>query len=174
MHQLTAPLLTDLQFDQYMENIAESNKLILHEPENEDAKHFFRSIDFVIGQKLKGVQMVVTKLPIVYEGENIDSLCEVMRYQITILKAVGESGEVAIQEALQVCRKITKQILSKLQYDSDPIRGASGMMFYHFKVQQATTDILDEPALTDGWVGTSTTVGIGNMTNFPYNSNDWN
>jgi hypothetical protein len=171
MHTLPDKLETEDDFNHYWENIAESNKLIGHKPDNLKAQRFFTDWDAVAGTKVKGPILVVSRLPIRYTDAG-DNIHQIPQYEIAVMVAVGNEGEKAITAGLNLCKQITKQIFGKLIYDSAPTI-EHPRYFTRFHIDEAQTTLLDDPAMNDGWVGAASSVPMGSPELIGFNENDW-
>lgn len=164
MHPLTYPLTTHAQVMKYAENIAE--EYLAHVPGDERKNRFCKTFDDLQSLNRNGIVLCVAAHPLRYDGD-YDNVHRIMRYEWLLMQSIGTDLSKA-EEAIEACTALHDKILTRLAYDSDPLR-LTNRVFTYFRWNEITTDIYDEPRYTDGMVGISSVVPLGSNKSFIFN-----
>jgi hypothetical protein len=157
MHQLNLPIYKHIDFMKYGENLAEECPDIAHNPAANRIR-FFKSLDRLAGLNVKDMIMVMIPHPMRYAGGE-SNVHRIPRYEIIVLKAVGENKEI-IDQVCDDCLSVHDKILKNMRYDSDALR-LEERVFTYWRTEEISTELIDEPIMSDGWVGVSSVVPMG-------------
>lgn len=171
MHILPESLSTHQDYKWYWENLASSSKIIQHDPSSSATARFFTDPDMLKGRSANGVVLLLTRFPTTNTGDS-DYTHEIKRFSVMILKAVGHEDQEKLDEAITLCEQAYREIVGKLQFDSDPIN-KQPPYFSYFRLNDITYDVIDDPILSDGWVGVDASIPMGNPQRFYHDTNNW-
>lgn len=168
LHQLPIQLTTTEEFFQYFEKMAVQHKKIMHEIESSGRERFFRDSDKMTGVTIGGMVLLVTLAGGSFLDDHGDNIHAVPRYEFFVLKSVGvDASQKEIDQAMDECQPVLRSILSKLYYDSDPLRGIN-RRFTQFDFNTITFNTVDTPKFSNGFVGHTALAPLGNPTDVAY------